>query len=175
MACNMNKITTNWEALALKMGILKPDGSESYLGQYPYSALEEILGDAWIEHAVDTFINGGKGNELAIKTVRQLRSKKAAEYAFKVFNDHKNTDETKANLAIFAMCDILHPLCMTYVETFLTHEKYANTGLWLMRQLLFDGVIFYDKTHLKTLLKKAKFGNKETIDVIETYINEEMT
>jgi hypothetical protein len=167
-------MTTDWKALATKMGILKPDGSESYLGQYPYNALEEILGDAWIEHAVDTFINGDKGNQLAIKTVRQLRSKKAAEYAFKVFSDNKNTDEKKANLAIFAMCDILHPLCMTYVETFLEDEKFANTGLWLMRQLLFDGVIFYDKEALNALLKKAKFGDKETIKAIKLYIKKEM-
>jgi hypothetical protein len=167
-------MTTNWEALATKMGILNADGSESYLGQYEYHALEEILGDEWIQHAVDTFINGEKGSELAIKTVRQLRSKKAAEYAFKVFNDHKNTDFQKANLAIFAMCDILHPICMTYVETFLTLEKYAHTGLWLMRQLLFDGVIFYDKKQLNAMLKKAKFGDKKTIDVIKTYIKKEM-
>jgi hypothetical protein len=167
-------MTTDWEALALKMGILKPDGSESYLGQYEYNALEEILGDEWIQHAVDTFIEGRKGNELAIKTVRHLHSKKAAEYAFKVFNDHKNTDIQKANLAIFAMCDILHPLCMTYVETFLTEEKYVNTGLWLMRQLLFDSVIFYDKKQLNAMLKKAEFGDKETIDLIKDYIKNEM-
>jgi hypothetical protein len=167
-------MTTNWEVLATKMGVLKPDGSEEYLGQYEYNALEEILGDEWIEYAVDTFINGEKGNELAIKTVRQLRSKKAAEYAFKVFNDHKNTDVQKANLAIFAMCDILHPLCMTYVETFLEYEKFTNTGLWLMRQLLFDSVIFYDKKQLNALLKKAKFGDKETIDLIKLYIKKEM-
>jgi hypothetical protein len=167
-------MTTNWEALATKMGILNADGSESYLGQNEYSALEEILGDEWIQHAVDTFISGGKGNETAIKTVRQLRSKKAAEYAFKVFSDHKNTNETKARLAIFAMCDILHPHCMTYVETFLQHEKFTNTGLWLMRQLLFDGVIFYDKKDLNALLKKAKFGDKETIEAIKFYIKKEM-
>jgi hypothetical protein len=167
-------MTTNWEVLATKLGILKPDGSESYLGQNEYSALEEILGDEWIQHAVNTFINGGKGNELAIKTVRQLRSKKAAEYAFKVFNDHKNTDIQKANLAIFAMCDILHPLCMTYVGTFLEYEKFTNTGLWLMRQLLFDGIIFYDKKQLNALLKKAKFGDKETIELIKLYIKKEM-
>jgi hypothetical protein len=165
---------TNWEALALKMGILNPDGSESYLGQYEYNALEEILGDEWIQHAVDTFIEGRKGNELAIKTVRHVHSKKAAKYAFKVFNDHKNTDIQKANLAIFAMCDILHPLCMTYVETFLADEKYANTGLWLMRQLLFDSVIFYEKKQLNMMLKNAKFGDKETIDLIKEYIKKEM-
>jgi hypothetical protein len=167
-------MTTNWEVLALKMGVLKPDGSESYLGQYAYNALEEILGDEWIQHAVDTFINGDKGNLLAIKTVRHLHSKKAAEYAFKVFNDHKNTDTSKANLAIFAMCDILHPSCMTYIEAFLADEKYANTGLWLMRQLLFDSIIFYDKKELNALLKKAKFGDKETIYLIKAYIKKEM-
>jgi hypothetical protein len=167
-------MTTDWEALALKMGILKPDGSESHLGQYEYNALEEILGDEWIEHAVDTFIEGRKGNELAIKTVRHVNSKKAAEYAFKVFNDHKNTDIQKANLAIFAMCDILHPMCMTYVETFLADVKYADTGLWLMRQLLFDSVIFYEKKQLNTMLKNDKFGDKETIDLIKDYIKKEM-
>jgi hypothetical protein len=167
-------MTTNWEALATKMGVLKPDGSESYLGQYRYHALEEILGDEWIEHAVDTFINGGKGNELAIKTVRQVRSRKAAEYAFKVFSDNKNTDEQKAKYAIFAMCDILHQDCMTYISTFLEYEKYTNTGLWLMRQLLFNATIFYEKKDLLALLKKAKFGDKETIDAIKLYIKKEM-
>jgi hypothetical protein len=167
-------MTTDWKNLATKMGILKPDGSESYLGQYKYDALEEILGDEWIEHAVDTFIHGGKGNELAIKTVRKLRSRKAAEYAFKVFNENKNTEEQHARMAIFAMCDILHPDCMGYVPTFLADEKYADHGLWLMRQLLFDSVIFYDKKELNALLKKAKFGDKETIEIIKSYIKEEM-
>lgn len=167
-------MTTNWEALATKMGILRPDGSEAYLGQNKYHALEEILGDEWIEHAVDTFINGDKGNELAIKTIRQVRSLKAAEYAFKIFNDHKNTNELKANYAIFAMCDILHPECMTYVKTFLEHEKFANNGLWLMRQLLFNATIFYDKKELNALLKNAEFGDKETIETIQLYIKKEM-
>ncbi len=165
---------TNWENLAVKMGVLRPDGSELYAGQYEYSALEEILGDEWIEHTVDTFINGEKGNELAIKTVRQLRSKKAAIYAFKIFNANRNTNTTIANLSIFAMCDILHPICMQYVEVFFETEQYTNNGLWLMRQLLFDNVIFYEKKELNRLLKKAKLGDKETIELLKKYIKEEI-
>jgi hypothetical protein len=165
---------TNWEALALKMGILQPDGSEIYLGQYKYNALEEILGDEWIEHAVDTFINGEKGNELAIKTVRQLQSRKAAEYAFTIFEKYRNTDETKAGLAIFAMTDILHPSCMTYAEIFLADERYTNLGLWLILQLLFHNIHFYEKNHILTILKLAKKGDKEKLAQIKAYLKAEL-
>jgi hypothetical protein len=167
-------MTTNWEALALKMGILNADGSESYLGQNEYTALELILGDEWIRHAVDTFIEGKPGNELAIKTIRHLYSKKAAEYAYQVFLRNKEQDFQRANLAIFAMCDILHPLCMTYLPEFLKDEKYTGTGLWLMRQLLFASTVHYQSDQLLDIMKGAKYGDNETIDAIRVYIRDEM-
>ncbi len=65
---------TDWEALSRKLGVLKADGNELYTGRNSAEALEEILGDQWLQHALDTFIAGTPGNELAIKTLRYISS-----------------------------------------------------------------------------------------------------
>jgi hypothetical protein len=79
---------TNWEELSKKLGVLNFDGSETYSGQ-SILAIEEILGVEWIEDTIDCFIEGRKGNELAIKTIRRIGSNKAAEYANKILQKIK--------------------------------------------------------------------------------------
>ena len=134
----------NWEELAKKLGVLQPDGSELYTCQ-SMQALEEILGDEWIEYAIDYFIEGGKGNELAIKTVRRIQSNKAAEYAYKIFSDNKNIDTRKASLALWAMSDIRMPICMQYVEECLGDENNEENAIYIFRNLIFDKCLIYDK------------------------------
>ncbi len=153
---------TNWEELATKLNVLHPDGSETYTFHNSQEALEEILGEEWIRHAVDAFINGDKGNELAIKTVRRLNSRVAAEYAYQIFHENKDTDIQKARYAIWAMDDILHPICMKYADEFLDDPRFVNQAVWLIKELIFNIHLQFEPAALDAILIKAEDAKSES-------------
>jgi Domain of unknown function (DUF4288) len=147
---------TNWQSVAEIVGTLSSDGIETYCTRNSLEALEEILGEEFIHHAVDTFINGDKGNELAIKTIRLLRSRTAAEYAYKIFQQNKDTNIEKARLAIWAMDDILHPSCMVYALEFLGDPRYLMQASWLIKELIYNTPGNFSTTELHDVLVKLE-------------------
>jgi hypothetical protein len=166
-------MTTNWAVLGKKLGTLKEDGSETLVGPNNFGdALEELLGEEWLHDSVDAFIEGRKGSHLALKTVGFLRSRKAAVYAYSLFKKHKNTNNQKANLAIFALMDILHPICMTYVSEFLSHKTYQQMGVALLRNLIFDNPRLYKKEDLDALFSMAEKIDAETVRHLKTICTE---
>jgi hypothetical protein len=168
-------MTTNWELLGKKLGTLQDDGSETLFGPNNFGdALEEILGEEWIHDTVDAFIEGRKGSHLAVKTVGFLRSRKAAVYAYSLFRKHKKTDIQKASLAIFALMDILNPICMTYVSEFLSNKTYQQMGVALLRNLIFDNHRLYKKEDLKTVFSMAEKIDAETIGYLRTICEDEI-
>ena len=164
---------TDWEALSKKLGVLQANGSELYTGQ-SMQALEGILGDEWIEHAIDYFIEGGKGNELAIKTVRRIQSNKAAEYAYKIFNENKNSDTRKASLALWAMSDIRMPICMQYVEECMGDENYEPIAIAILRNLIYDAVEQYDIEKLNVIFDKVNEKYSDDIAPLKDYANQNL-
>ncbi len=163
---------TDWETLSKKLGVLQANGSELYTGQ-SMQALEEILGDEWIEHSIDYFIEGGKGNELAIKTVRRIQSNKAAAYAYKIFAENRNIDTRKASLALWAMSDIRMPTCMQYVEECIGNENYEGIAIAIFRNLIFDTCLVYDEKKLNELASKFSKKYQEDITPLQNYITNE--
>jgi hypothetical protein len=162
----------NWETIANKVGTLRKDGSELYFPQHSSAAFEEILGDEFVQHAIDTFINGDKGNELAIKTIRCLRSKKAADYAYKIFTENKITNALKARTAIWAMNDILHPVCLQYANEFLDDPQYAYQAVSLIKELIYNCHQDFTETELNTILSKArKVTDANAIEIIDAVTN----
>jgi Domain of unknown function (DUF4288) len=161
---------TNWEELATKLNVLRPDGSESYTFYNSQEALEEILGKEWIRHAVDTFISGGKSNELAIKTLRRLNSRVAAEYAYQIFQANKDIDIQKTRYAIWTMNDILHPICLKYADEFLDDPRFVNQAIWLIKELIYNTHMQYEPTEFNAILLKAENAKSDTQndDVTET-------
>ncbi len=155
---------TNWEELATKLNVLRPDGSELYTFHNSQQALEEILGEEWIRHAVDTFINGDKGNELAIKTLRRLNSRVAAEYAYHIFQANKDSDIQTARYAIWAMDDILHPICLKYADEFLDDPRFVNQAVWLIKELIFNIHMQFEPTEFDAILLKAETAKSDTSD-----------
>ncbi len=165
---------TNWEALSKKLDVLQADGSELYTGQ-SMQALEEILGDEWIENTIDYFINGGKGNELAIKTIRRIQSKKAAEYAYKIFTENKNTDIQKASLALWVMSDIRMPICIDYVEECIGDERYEPIAIAIFRNLIFESLYPYESERLYKILDKVASKYAEDIEPLKNYIDQNLS
>jgi hypothetical protein len=165
-------LKTNWENLSKKLGVLKADGSELYTGQSMQS-IEEILGNEWIEDTVDCFIEGKKGNELAIKTVRRIASNKAAEYAYKIFSENKNTNVQKAQLAVWAMSEIRMPICINYVEECIGNENYEGIAIGVLRNLIYENVLAFEEDKLNTIFNKISQEFKEDILPLKEFVKQE--
>jgi hypothetical protein len=163
---------TNWGDLSKKLGLLRNDGSELYTGQ-SMQALEEILGNQWIEDAIDCFIEGRKGNELAIKTVRRISSNKAAQYAYKIFTENKKTDVQKARLALWAMSDIRMPICMDYLEKCVGDKNFEGIAIAILRNLIYDGCLIYEENTLNSIFDTFGIEFVEDIEPLRIYVKNE--
>jgi hypothetical protein len=162
---------TNWQALSKKLGVLNDDGSESYQGINSSQALEEILGDEWLQHTVDAFIEGKPGNELAIKTLRYISSAKAAGMAYKIYTDNKDTNKQKASLAVWALSDIRTPLAMDYVEEIIERAEYEGIAIAVFRNLVFDHLHWFEEKRLYIILDKITEKYTEEKIVLHEYLN----
>jgi hypothetical protein len=164
---------TDWQSLSKKLGVIKEDGSESYQSINSSQALEEILGDEWLQDTLDTFIDGTPGNELALKTLRYISSPKAAKMAYKIYTDNKDTNQQKASLAVWALSDIRTPLAMDYVEEIMTQPQYEGIAFGVFRNLVFDHLYWFEEKRLYKILDKfsAKYGEEKT--TLLTYLNNE--
>jgi hypothetical protein len=160
---------TNWEQLSRKLGVLKPDGSELLIGNNSAEALEDILGDEWLQDTLDTFIIGKPGNGLAIKTLRYIRSERVAKMAYEIFKENKNTDEQKARLAIWAMSDIRMPICMDYVEEFIQDPRYEGIAIGVLRNLVYEGVQFYEESRLNRIFEAVNIDFQEDIQALREF------
>ena len=165
-------MTTDWETLSKKLGVLQANGSELYSSQ-SMQALEEILGNEWIEHTIDYFIEGGKGNELAIKTVRRIGSNKAADYTIDVFNQNKETDIQKASMALWAMNEVRMSKCIDFAEIAMKNPQFKRIALSIVRNLIFDNCLAFEEIKLYEILNKFDSGFVEDIAVLKIFINNE--
>jgi hypothetical protein len=164
---------TNWEQLSRQLGVLQADGSEFYQGFHSSNALEEILGDEWLQHAVDTFIEGAPGNELAIKTLRFISSPKAAKMAYKVYSDNKDTDQQKASLAVWALSDIRTTLSMDYAEEIIERPEYEGIAISVLRNLIFDHMHLFTEQRLNNVLDKVSPKYLEDIEPLKSFVKTE--
>jgi hypothetical protein len=166
-------MTTNWEELSRKLGVLQPDGGEFYTTANSAQALEEILGDEWLKHTLDTFIEGTPGNELAIKTLRFIRTEKAAKMAFEIYRKNKETDTQKARLAIWALSDIRMPICMDYVEEFIQNQAFEGNAIGLLRNLVYENVIEYEEARLNRVFDNINPEFEEEIAPLREHVRKE--
>jgi hypothetical protein len=166
---------TDWQALSKKLGVLKEDGSEMYQGINSSQALEEILGDEWLQDAIDTFIEGKPGNELAIKTLRFIYSPKAAAMAFKIYNDNKDIDPQKASLAVWALSDIRTRESLDYVEEIIKRPEYEAAAFSVLRNLIFDCLQLFKGNRLHGILDSVSENFNADVIVLKKYINSELS
>jgi len=163
---------TDWTSLARKIGSLHEDGSEKGSDKFALKALDEILGDEWIESTVEHIVSFRRGRELAMNCLRNLHSTKATQYAYKVY---KSSEGERADQAVWLIKHIANPISEEWIEEFLNDKNVIHWGLGVLDQLLWTEQIQYDdKT--KSLLELAEINSngqlKEQTNFIRQYIEE---
>jgi hypothetical protein len=164
---------TDWQALSKKLGVLREDNSELYQGINSSQALEEILGNEWLQHTLDTFIEGKSGNELAIKTLRFISSTKAAEMAYKIYTDNKDVDQQKASLAVWALSDIRTEKSLDYVEEIIERPEYEGIAVGVLRNLIYDHAHLFEEKRLYSVLDKVSGKYADEISVLSVFLKNE--
>lgn len=163
---------TNWEIVSEKLGVLREDNSELYQGKNSSEALEEILGDQWLQDTLDTFIEGKPGNELAIKTLRFISSPKAADMAFKIYTDNKDTNQQKASIAIWALSDIRTEKSMDYANEIIEHPEYEGVAIAVVRNLIYDHIHLFTEDKILKVLNKISEKYKEDIAPLFEFVQQ---
>jgi hypothetical protein len=163
---------TDWQALSKKLGVLREDGTELYQGINSSQALEEILGDEWLLHTLDTFIEGKPGNELAIKTLRFISSTKVAEMAYKIYTDNKDIDQQKANITVWALSDIRTEKSLDYVEEIVERPEYEAAAFSVLRNLIFDHSHLFEEQRLGNVLNKVSEEYTEDAESLKEFIQQ---
>jgi hypothetical protein len=161
---------SNWKEIALKVGSLNSDGSESGGDSYGKAALEEILGDEWIQSTVDHIISFKPGGEIASDCLRLIHCPKAAIYAYNIY---KLSDGKKADRAVWLIKQLAHPVSFQWIEEFLNDANVIGWGLGVLDQLLWTKQIEYgERVEALLQLAQANSGGQLTdkVDFIRDYL-----
>ncbi len=161
---------TDWKEIALKIGSLHEDGSESGGDTYAKAALEEILGEEWIQTTIDHIIAFKQGSEVATDCLRLIHSPKAARYAYYIY---KSSDGERAGRAVWLIKHLAHPVSFLWIEGFLNDMNVINWGLDVLDRLLWTKQIPYnEKAEALLQLALANSGGQLAgqVDFIRSYL-----
>lgn len=161
---------TNWKEIAKQVGSLNKNSSESGGDSYGRAALETILGDQWIQEAVEHILSFQAGSEVALDCLRILHSEKAVRYAYQVY---KSSTGERAERAVFIIKQVAHPVAYQWVEEFLNDSNVIETGLGVLDQLLWTEQIRYNEqveALLQLALAKSNNLLAERVNFIREYL-----
>jgi hypothetical protein len=161
---------SNWKEIALKVGSLNNDGSESGGDSYGKAALEEILGEEWIQSTVDHIISFKRGCEIATNCLRLIHSQKAVVYAYSIY---KSSEGERANRAVWLIKQLAHPVSFEWIGEFLNDLNVISWGLGVLDQLLWTKQIPHDEkaeSLLQLSLVKSEGHLADRVDFIRSYL-----
>ena len=169
---------TNWKEIAIKIGSIQSTNDTLEKGgmEFAKRALEEILGDEWIEDAVEHAISGDPGSEIAMNCLRYIESIRAAKYAYKVYKESSIYDER--SMAVWLIMHLRVKESFDWIEEFLNDESVIDWGIGLLDQLLWCEIIDNEQEQeridsLFELADKNSEGRlKDNIDFIKDYLKQ---
>ena len=136
----------DWAALAREVGSIRTDGSE-YGGSWAAeAALVDILGDDFIRDAVDLYLSGEPGYELARSVLNLLKPRVAMEQCLQLVGT-EDEDDAMSLLRACADRSVLQSLPQLFAN------DNANTRIMILDQLLFSGYV--KDGEVKNLIDKA--------------------
>ena len=164
---------TDWNKLDKQLS----EEIQSYGTCRAKKAFEMILGDEWIEDAVEKAINyNGHSSELAMNCLRHISSTKAAKIAYGIYKG-ENRGEMNS-MAVWLIKQLAVKESYEWIEEFLNDKKVIGWGIGVLDQLLWCEIIDYEDEKkrvdflLELTLKNSNGELKENVDFIRNYLNE---
>ena len=157
----------DWAALAELLNCQSSGGSN-----YAKKALAEILGEVAVREAVDYYISGEPGSELARSVLWQIHPQSGMDYCYKIFKDDKDADRRRSAVELLRVVADEHAL--RWVLEFL-NDPDVGIQIWgagIVDQLLWSNLIEEKDCHdiLAVMKIHTNVSVRERFDFISEFL-----
>jgi hypothetical protein len=165
----------DWQALASQLGMLR-EGGESSGTHRACEALEILLGEDNLRHAVDYYISGKPGSELARSVLWHIRPFSAMRYCYDVFKSDLPVEARR--LAVELLRVVADKRAVGWIDEFLNDDD-AEIQAWgagVLDQLLWSYLVKPEE--VEHLLLKAEnhsnVGVQERAEFIRGFLKDRL-
>lgn len=161
----------DWEALATQLGAFK-DGREGSDSGMAKQAIEILLGEETLQSAVDYYLSGKPGSELARFVLWQLRPWSAMKHCYNIYKSEEDIETKRTAIELLRI--VADRRALEWVGEFLDHPD-AGIQVWgigLLDQLLFSDLV--EPEEAENFLKRAENHInpevRETAEFVRQYL-----
>ena len=161
----------DWQALASQLGTLR-EGGESSGSQKACEALEILLGEDNLRRAVDYYISGKPGSELARSVLWHIRPFSAIRYCYDIFKSNLPIEVRRSAVELLRV--VADKRAVDWIDEFLNDED-ADIQAWgagVLDQLLWSELV--EPEDVEYLLAKAEthsnIGVRDTAEFIRDFL-----
>lgn len=161
----------DWQALASQLGLLR-EGGESSGTHRACEALESLLGEDNLRHAVDYYISGKPGSELARSVLWHIHPFSAMRYCYDIFKSDLPVEVRRSAVELLRV--VADKRAVGWIAEFLNDDdpEIQAWGAGVLDQLLWSELIFPED--IEHLLVKAEthsnIGVRETAEFIRSFL-----
>jgi len=151
-----NKI--NWRQLAEDVGSFE-NGQEHGSNTLAQKAIENLIGEEAIRDAVDYYINGGPGSELARFVIWQIHPISAMQYCYEIYKSERDIEEKRSAVELLRVA--ADHRVVPWIKDFLSDPD-KSIQLWgfgILDQLLWSELV--DEEEVSWLLELAERSTNE--------------
>lgn len=166
---------TNWKEINKRL--TSEQEIQSYGTFRAEKALEMILGEEWIEEAVEQAIKfDDNSSELAMNCLRHISSLKAAKIAYDIYKQTEN--ENRKTMSVWLIKQLVVKESYEWIEEFLNDRKVMDWGIGVLDQLLWCETIDYEDEKervdflLELAMKNSNGELKDNVEFIKEYLKE---
>jgi hypothetical protein len=143
----------NWSALAREMDTLIDSKSEIGGSDLGTQVIEHLLGAEFFEQAVEHYISGEPGAELARSVLLRLRPWSGMKHCYEIFKTSKNFD--KRIRAVELLPYVGDKRILPWIPEFLANpdETIQNLSMRIIEQFLYRHLVCEEE--VQPILKKA--------------------
>jgi hypothetical protein len=134
----------DWSVLARDMGTLIDDRSEIGGSDLGTQVIEHLLGSEFFEQAVEHYVRGQPGSELARSVLLRLRPWSGMKHCYEIFKTSKNSDERV--MAVELLPYVGDRRVLGWIPEFLadSDETIQNLSMRIIEQLLYRHLVCDD-------------------------------
>lgn len=147
-------LAVDWEELAHRVGSIREDGSEGSSTELARRAIEILLGPDLCRSAVDYYVSGNPGSELARSILWHIHPWSAMERCHEIYNSSADTQLRCRAVELLRV--VADERALGWVEDFLedTDEGIQTWGAGIVDQLLWSDLI--DPEDCEAILTKMR-------------------
>ena len=163
----------DWQSLASQLGTLR-EGGESSGTHRACEAIEILLGESNLQHAVDYYISGKPGSELARSVLWHIHPFSAMRYCYDIFKSDLPLEVRRSAVELLRV--VADKRAIDWIDEFL-NDADSDIQAWgagILDQLLWSSLV--ETEDIEHLLAKAEthsnIGVRDTAEFIRGFLKD---